>query len=197
MVHKQLLTSHSLFFRKALSGTWVEAKERKVKLPEDNQDTFSVYVNLLYTNQITVGPSSSKDSGVTTKDAARDELEILVNLYVLAEKLRDVKTKNKALVAILASSKEVRSDKHTYAPGQSIITKIYAGTGPGSALRRLVVDLWTADGVASYLQPGAAYPTEFLHEVIVSLMDRRARVPDLIDQDNLAPYMEPEEPQIP
>jgi hypothetical protein len=57
------------------------------------------------------------------------------------------------------------------------------------------VDLWTADGVGQYLSPGAAYPTEFLHEVIVSLMDKRARVPNLIDQNNVAPYMEPEDPQ--
>jgi hypothetical protein len=89
----------------------------------------------------------------------------------------------------------VRSDKRTYAPGESIIAKVYAGTASGSVLRRLIVDLWTANGVGQYLQPGAAYPTEFLHEVIVSLMDKSARVPYLVDQDNPALYMEPEDPQ--
>ena len=147
MVHKQLLTSHSLFFQKALSGTWVEAKERKVKLPEDDHDTFDVYVNLLYSDQITFGPPSSTDPNV----AGGDELETLVNLYVLAGKLQDVKIKNKTLVAILASSKEVRSDKRTYVPGHSVITKVYAGTASESLLRRLIVDLWTTDGTGQYL----------------------------------------------
>lgn len=89
----------------------------------------------------------------------------------------------------------MRSNEHTYAPGSSIITKVYAGTASGSVLRRLIVDLWTADGVGRYLHPGADYPTEFLHEVIVSLMEKRARVPDLIDQNDLALYMEREGPQ--
>lgn len=79
----------------------------------------------------------------------------------------------------------MRSNEHTYAPGLSIITKVYAGTTSGSVLRRLIMDLWTAGGVGQYLQSGAAYPTEFLHEVIVSLMDKRPGVPDLIDQMTL------------
>ena len=89
----------------------------------------------------------------------------------------------------------MRSNEHTYAPGLSIITKVYAGTASRSVLRRLIVDLWTANGVGRYLQPGAAYPTEFLHEVIVSLMDKRAGVPDLVDQNYPALYMEHEDPQ--
>ena len=72
---------------------------------------------------------------------ARDELELLVNLYTLADKLQDIKAKQKVLVAIIASSREVRSNGYMYAPGPSIINKIYTGTTSASVLRRFVVDL--------------------------------------------------------
>lgn len=53
-IHRSLITIRSLFFKAALSGTWAEAKERIVRLPEDNAATFHVYVHFLYTNEIAV-----------------------------------------------------------------------------------------------------------------------------------------------
>jgi hypothetical protein len=58
-VHKDLVTSRSEFFAKALrtasdggSGTWLEGDEGVVRLPDDDPKVFANYLQLLYHNAV-------------------------------------------------------------------------------------------------------------------------------------------------
>ncbi|KAF3005129.1 hypothetical protein E8E13_010297 [Curvularia kusanoi] len=195
IVHKQLLIDRSLYFKKALSGAWVEAQEQKVRLPEDDPATFQVYVNLLYTDQISLSPvDSSKDANL----AAQEEFEDLIDLYVLAEKLQDVNTKNKAIAALLGSTFEVRSDGLEYLPGIDAIERAYKNTTSESLLRKLIVDLWTEFGASGGVVRDEEYPSEFLHDMVIGLLEKRDRNDDVIDgrdekvisRDDASPYLE-------
>ena len=47
-VHQSLISARSGFFAKALRGDWKEAQEREVSLPDDEAETFRLYLQLLY-----------------------------------------------------------------------------------------------------------------------------------------------------
>jgi hypothetical protein len=48
LIHESLLTTYSDFFRAALTGGFVEAEEKMVKLEEDRSQTFVFFVHWLY-----------------------------------------------------------------------------------------------------------------------------------------------------
>ncbi|KAF2625439.1 hypothetical protein BU25DRAFT_345683, partial [Macroventuria anomochaeta] len=51
-VHKPLLTSHSEYFRKALQGSWKEAREGTVSLKDVDARVFKLFVHWIYTNAL-------------------------------------------------------------------------------------------------------------------------------------------------
>jgi hypothetical protein len=51
-VHKALVTRHSDFFEKALTGPWKEADERVVRLPNIHPCGFNIFVGWMYTGTI-------------------------------------------------------------------------------------------------------------------------------------------------
>ncbi|KAF2033226.1 hypothetical protein EK21DRAFT_45165, partial [Setomelanomma holmii] len=98
-VHQDLICPGSEFFQNAMNEPWLEAEQRKVTLPKEEPDTFAVYMGLLYTYKVPIkGPASTPE--------AYAEYTILAQLYVLAEMLIDVKTKDIVLPASTARSKE-------------------------------------------------------------------------------------------
>jgi hypothetical protein len=101
-VHNALLTARSLFFKSALNGNWVEAIERAVNLPEDDPQTFKTYVHLLYTGDFAT--ESDPNLGI---DESHDKLLSLAKLYVLAEKLQDIETKNESLTVLITTAKKL------------------------------------------------------------------------------------------
>lgn len=88
-IHQHSIAFRSAFFKKAITGDWKEAQDRVVKLPEDELTTFQHYVHLLYTGKLGVVP----ESGPAPYDGGEEKIR-LAKLYVLAEKLQDVDTKN-------------------------------------------------------------------------------------------------------
>ena len=46
-VHQSLISARSEFFAKALRGDWKEAQEREVPLPDDEAETFRLYLQFL------------------------------------------------------------------------------------------------------------------------------------------------------
>jgi hypothetical protein len=57
VIHESLLTTYSDFFRAALTGGFVEAEEKVVKLEEDRSQTFVFFVHWLYHQRL---PDRSK-----------------------------------------------------------------------------------------------------------------------------------------
>ncbi|KAH7095174.1 hypothetical protein FB567DRAFT_575012 [Paraphoma chrysanthemicola] len=127
-VHESVITARSPFFAKAMSGDWKEAQTRIVKLPDDEPDIFKRYIHLLYTNDLVVSPATPSEEDPNSEDGS-----ILAKLYILAEKLRDIKAKNAVVQACVVSWRRTCSDGQTYAPGRHVIGLIYDGTRTGGA----------------------------------------------------------------
>ena len=129
-VHTALLTARSLFFKKALTGNWKEAEERVVKLSEDTPPAFATYVHHLYTGELAVQPDIP-ELWTMVHNAHRN----LCHLYVLAERLQDIQTKNAIISSIFEICREKQSDGRCCYPDKVAISIIYNGTAPGSHAR--------------------------------------------------------------
>lgn len=158
-----ILCTRSTFFNKALSGSWKEAQNRSVNLPDDQGHTFRRYLRILNRGLLPqLRPS---------KHVVYTEFKRLAKLYVLAEKLQDTDTKNTILVGIVQSRFRVRSNCYRYFPGPSEIRIIYEGTPPSSPARKLIVDMYAGSRAkAEKTLPDRRYPDEFLHNLVSALI---------------------------
>ena len=97
----------------------------------------------------------------------------LIDLYVLAEKLQDVKAKNAILRGLITSCYQGRSDRKRYTLGPQVVTTLYKGTAPGSKARQFVVELkaWDSVVIDNLLQEG--WPYEFLTELAFDFLKHR------------------------
>jgi hypothetical protein len=185
-VHEDIITARSPFFKKAMSGDWKEAQDRLVKLPDDNPAIFQLYVHLLYTNMLAVVPDPLPPNYTGSNEHVK-----LAKLYVLAEKLQDIDTKNTVLEAMLLATRQTRSDGKCYYPGNGPICLIYAGTVPGSPMRKLLVDFYTYQAEANWLsESDETWPTEFTHELAIKLLDKREAPIDPTRTGDASRYME-------
>ncbi|KAH7085601.1 hypothetical protein BKA63DRAFT_21189 [Paraphoma chrysanthemicola] len=94
--HESFLIARSEFFHCAMKGRWEESNTRVIKFPDDQYTIFALYLNFVYTGQlVTMRKSEEERSDFISKDMW-DEYDDLFRLYILAEKLQDVTTKNAA-----------------------------------------------------------------------------------------------------
>ncbi|KAJ4990760.1 hypothetical protein SVAN01_03769 [Stagonosporopsis vannaccii] len=187
LIHEQLLTTRSLFFKKAMSGAWSESRKRTVELPEDEAATFQRYVDLLYTDQV---PIDHKADVQNVGRSVKEEQECIAKLYILAEKLQDIDTKNKAVAALIASITEKRADGAAYSVDCNTLTTIYAGTPSNSLMRRVVVDDYSSNARGSWVGYDESVPDEFVRDLLINVLDRRAAGPNLFDTRDISLYME-------
>ncbi|KAF2657784.1 hypothetical protein K491DRAFT_578276, partial [Lophiostoma macrostomum CBS 122681] len=168
-VHEALLSSRSRFSRNALSGRWKEAEDRVVKLPEDDPALFATYIHVLYSGDI---PCVSDSDAIGAKESL-----MLCHLYMLAEKLDDVQTKNTVVEAILSYCTKPQTDGNIYYMGGEPVSVIYSGTPENSPARRLMTDLYAYRGDQGCMKhcPKDGWPPEFLYDLTVSLMAKRYR----------------------
>ncbi|KAF2675899.1 hypothetical protein K458DRAFT_196227 [Lentithecium fluviatile CBS 122367] len=125
-VHESLLVERSHFFNRALNGKWRESDDKTVLMPDDEPEIVLAYLQLLYTGNLPI-QESPRDK--------RKEFEILIELYILADKLQDPKSMNLVIDAFLA---QARANKGP--AGMRIANAVFDGTSEGSRLRALVVD---------------------------------------------------------
>lgn len=165
----EFLTSRSLFFKKALSGSFKEAQDRVVKLPSDSPGVFGVYLHLLHTQELSVLPEKLPIDYVRV-----EEKVLLARLYVLAEKFQDIKSKNTIIKALIASSYEPWLDSsQAWLPSIMTITLIYKGTTPGSMAPKFLVDTMACDNSDTKSILSEAWPNDFLSELAHEFMVHR------------------------
>jgi hypothetical protein len=104
-IHVALLKARSGFFNEALGEKWQEAEEKVVRLPEYCPIMFQAYVHCLYSGKLAV-KSEKKQS---QKDELYELYKSLAHLYVFAEKMKDVESKNSIIRAIVATSETTYS----------------------------------------------------------------------------------------
>jgi hypothetical protein len=180
-VHVALLKARSRFFKEALSGKWKEAEEKVVRLPEYCPTMFETYVHNLYTGDLAV--ASEKEQAES--DEMPERYQSLAHFYVFAEKMKDVKSKNSILRAILACRSTVYSSEPYTCPSTEAIDVIYNGTLAGSPARRLMIDLWTKQATAEYFDK--ELPGDFMRDLLVRIVNvRRASYNDI----KIEEYME-------
>ena len=138
IVHSNYLARTSEFFASALKKEWAEGQTRTIGLDEETPELIAHYLDWMYTTGLPTKECWPWDPQ-GSKTAAND---LLAELYVLGERRLDSQLRN----AIIAEFIRHREPLHDVARCSSFqragaINIIYQGTPPGSAARRLMVDL--------------------------------------------------------
>jgi hypothetical protein len=89
-IHEALLTARSKFFERAMGKSWKEAKEKLVRLPEDDPRIFALYEQIVYTGRIPifddeverVSSGAYNDPECDEEELCMSEYESLCQLYV-------------------------------------------------------------------------------------------------------------------
>ncbi|KAF2660741.1 hypothetical protein K491DRAFT_774638 [Lophiostoma macrostomum CBS 122681] len=155
-VHKNLICERSAFFANALKPEWVKANGKKIELQDDDPEIFSLYLQLLYTDKLPVkGRETPKSSDNLKKSSDREHDDFwrskdaeciqICQLYILADKLQDVTSKNTVVDAIIELLQEIEvledADLGPFLDFD-VINRVYDGTPESSPLRRLMTDHW-------------------------------------------------------
>ncbi|KAF2704126.1 hypothetical protein K504DRAFT_450879 [Pleomassaria siparia CBS 279.74] len=161
MVYKTLLCNRSPFFKVALNGNWAESQDRTVILPHDDAEVFELWLHMVYTGRLRTK---------TTKADHGEEYARLLRVYVLAEKLLDVESKNLVAEAVISKTRE--NGEYTY-PSGSLVSILYDGTSAGDPMRRFLVDCHVQcpkhDCIAT--DEKNRHP-DFMHELVLAYMQR-------------------------
>lgn len=172
-IHEAMLTSRSSFFKAALSGDWAEAKDRVVKLPQDEPAVFQSYTHFLYTDILCVEPKTPAGN-----DGEYGERITILKFYVLAEKLQDMKAKRAAIEAMIYYLWDFRRNPTKF-PGLECIRIVYDGTPANSPMRHLLLDFFASRADTITFEKDVACPREFLQELVITLFEKRQKPADL------------------
>lgn len=133
-VHENIISDASEFFAKALKKEWLEGRERTVELPEQNAESFNVYLNWLYCRRIYLN-AEDEDGLASTTQVSR-----IVKAYALGDVLLDSDFKDAVSDAFVLQCTTFSKEKSTYyIPHAKSRTLVYESTCEGSKLRALLV----------------------------------------------------------
>ena len=167
-IHKDVL-EQSPFFKNVLKSEWILNRNGKpIEFKDEDPDIFAAYVQWLYSHNI--------DNKHNTSKWAR--------MYVLGEMLMDLDFQNAVLATMMH-----QCDTQKLFPGGHQVNIIYAGTTEMSPARRLLVDFFVWVGGETWVNGKDMdfvnkYPTEFVNDLIIALMDKRPPPPV-----NVRPWM--------
>ncbi|KAF9693671.1 hypothetical protein EKO04_008458 [Ascochyta lentis] len=88
-LHKALVVFHSEYFRKALQGSWKEAKEGIVRLEDVESNAFNVFVHWLYNQQIPEEFDYTAWTSIFGDDVMlyQDQFQLQIQAYALGDRL--------------------------------------------------------------------------------------------------------------
>jgi hypothetical protein len=150
------LSLYSGFFKAALKVEWAEGQTRTVKLPEEDPETVTFYLDFLYGK----GLPTYSVKGESDNESHR----ILAELYALGEGRLDSKIQNATLKEILRLTKVGKR----YYPDYPAIDIIYKSTTATSPTRRLLVEVYVSHGTATWIWTGM-HPV-FCQELAMALL---------------------------
>ncbi|THW60564.1 hypothetical protein D6D20_05711 [Aureobasidium pullulans] len=156
VIHKDLLSYYSDYFRAVFNGSFKESVVRKLCLVHEDVDVFDIFNAFVYTNQL------RDKNGVIGKDLSTF---MLVRLWLFGEQHLVPALQNAAADALMERMAEY--DKSPF----SIMTHIYALTIDGSPLRRLVIDS-QVHRAACNKDHLAKWPQEALVDLAMAFSDR-------------------------
>jgi hypothetical protein len=197
IAHRDLITSRSRFFAKALRTydqdgegniLWAEGEDGVVKLPKDDPDVFANYLHLIYFNIVPI--HAEVNGEITTlprkqfrqalEDSIEDEHGALCKLYVLCEKLGDLRSKALLITAFVEAVNIVRQDIRRYNPSPATIKTLYEGTMDNDPLRKFCVDCYAIKAGNDWFEGDSAenYNKQFLFDIMVKMAEIRKQPSD-------------------
>lgn len=166
-VHEFIIKENSDFFRAALDKKWKEGQSLTVKLPEDSPETFSAYVEWLY---------STKDNEA--------EFVSLAEMYVLGEKIQSSTFCDAVIEEMLRAC-----NASGVIPSINAVNALYSGTPPFSPARRFMADVWALKAEPEWLKDGdydeEPHP-EFVTDLAIALLSsyRTSQIHELSRMDS-------------
>jgi hypothetical protein len=176
---------HANFFRRALNGNWAESDDRVITMMEDDPEIFAKYLHFVYIKEFPAMPHTTLVS-----DQIIGEYRMLARVYVLAEKLQDIRTKNAIVQAMMNLSQRKDEAGKSRLPDPEAITILYGGTVCGSAGRRLVVDLCFFVNVESLRQNIDDLHKDFLGDLAIAVCTDRPPGRSKAIQNGVGSYLE-------
>lgn len=172
VVCQHFLVKTSKFFEVALKKQWEEGQTRIIKLPEDDVEIVTLYLDFMHGEGL---PSQSikraEDIPYGSSDMHPNRL--LVGLYSFSERVLSTTIQNAIIKEFLRFVTLTLYERKRNVPSLHAISEIYKGTTDGSPARRLMVDLYLA-----YAQPGALANTDnnpaFVRDVAHALLEKAA-----------------------
>ncbi|CAD0092595.1 unnamed protein product, partial [Aureobasidium mustum] len=157
-IHKDLLCFYSDYFHRAFNGSFKEAVEGKLSLPDADADLFYIVNGFLYTRQLrSQDNQTGPDLGFTT----------LGNLWGFGDRYLMPLLQNTAMDAYI---KRAYTLKGTFS-AQSIARR-YRETFPGSPLRRFLVD-WQAHKSEQSREKLGNWPQEAVVDLAIALFSMK------------------------
>jgi len=197
MVHESFLTSRSEFFRRALNGNWQEAETRVIKLPDDDPEIVALYINFVCTGQLSTAKMKEKKMRTLDlselHDCIEKEYDTLFSIFILGEKLQDIKAKNATVTAMMDLSCSRSTDNCWSMPTVRTVNRIYENTPPGSLMRHFIVRMWGSCTLRSIVDSANSMHRDFKEDVVQFAEKNYKPVKFNISATNgLWPYLETE-----
>ena len=173
---KCFLTKSAEFFKACCSSSWKEGQTNTIELPEETPETFSAYLQWLYTEHLVIVDGFNLDDiKVYSEDepensAAQEETDAafkaLCDFAVLADRLGDASFTNTVIdwmLKIVTRLNRIVQAEHAI--------RTYAILPKFSGIRRLLLDLDLGRGHSEYMERDAEmYTLEYTFDLAVSLM---------------------------
>jgi hypothetical protein len=161
LVHTNIISAHSDFFRAALKKEWAEGQTHIIKLPEDDPEIVTRYLDFVYHNRLVTQYKSQPDSNYID----------LALLYVYGERVLDIFIQNTIIEHLLKLTDVINRNHHGHPhyPGPAVVEIVYEGTTPTSPFRRMLVDMYARHGLEEWLAHEDLHPA-FCLDVARALM---------------------------
>lgn len=148
VVHGYRLAESSEFFRTALKKEWEESQTRVIKLPEEDTEDTTNYLNFVFEGVL---PTHAITNGNEMRDADSYAHHVLCYLYAFGERRLDAKLRNAIIKEFIRLSSWPDDEGAYYYPGWGAAVTAYETTPAESPLRRLLVDMLVAFGCPEWL----------------------------------------------
>ncbi|KAK3679935.1 hypothetical protein LTR78_000312 [Recurvomyces mirabilis] len=170
-IHDSVVTKKSEFFRAACNGKFKAAKEKTIRLPEAEIESFRSYIQWCYNDTISIGPATSGSDESLNITRGAEEQRALSRLYRLASLFLDTTLQNKVIDTLRASIRY-----HKQGPGVDLVAYAYNNLQPGCTMQRLVLAwyVYRQDSVAEYLgRHREAFPERFWSDLVLTTAKAR------------------------
>ena len=178
MVHENVICGASEFFKVACSRPWKESTERKVRLPEQPSDSFTMFLHWLYNGELELWEDGEIEQ--TTEAITGGEVQYVdpamaraIKCFILGDVLRSAKFCNSIIDATMRVLRDAK-----VLPPPNILRMYWSMLPQKSTMSRLLVDEMAARANENVLALAAdRLPADFILQLaLAGARDRRLRL---------------------